>query len=82
MAVSPDSKQLAFLGAVSLNDPLAQSLFTVSLSGGTPKNLTENVKSSATWVDWLNNKTRKAVQDKVLTIFAYEFVLSRLHGHF
>ena len=26
MAISPDGKQLAFAGAVSLNDPLAQSL--------------------------------------------------------
>ncbi len=57
MAISPDGKQLAFLGAISLNDPLPQSLFMVSLSGGTPKNLTENVKASGTWVDWLNNKT-------------------------
>lgn len=56
MAVSPDSKQLAFLGAVSLNDPIAQSLFVVSLPSGTKKNLTEGMKATGTWTDWLDNQ--------------------------
>lgn len=75
MAVSPDGKQLAFLGAVSLNDPLPQSLFMVSLSGGTPKSLTENVKASGTWVDWLNNKTLA-----LLSIKGTQTVLSRVNA--
>lgn len=56
MAVSPDSKRLAFLGAVSLNDPIAQSLFVVSLPTGTPKNLTEGMEASGSWTDWLDNQ--------------------------
>ena len=34
MAISPDGAHLAWLGAVSRNDPLAQSLFIVPLAGG------------------------------------------------
>lgn len=56
MAVSPDSKHLAFLGAVSLNDPIAQSLFVVSLPTGTPKNLTDGMEASGSWTDWLDNQ--------------------------
>lgn len=57
MAVSPDGTLLAFLGAVSLNDPLSQSLFTVPLNGGTPKNLSEKVEMSGSWLDWQDNRT-------------------------
>ncbi len=57
MSVSPDGKTLAYLGAVSLNDPIAQSLFVVPLAGGTPRNLTEAAEFSGTEVDWLDNET-------------------------
>ncbi len=39
MAISPDGEQVAFLGAVSRNDPLAQSVFVVPLAGGEARNL-------------------------------------------
>jgi len=55
MAVSPDGKWLAWLGAVSLNDPLAQSLFVVSLEGGEARNLTDGFEGSATDLLWLDN---------------------------
>ena len=54
MAVSPDGTTLAFLGATSMNDPLAQSLFIIPVKGGDPVNLTENAEESyysCTWRD-------------------------------
>ncbi|MHC4225669.1 MAG: S9 family peptidase, partial [Planctomycetota bacterium] len=54
MAVSPDGITLAFLGATSMNDPLAQSLFIIPVKGGDPVNLTENAEESyysCTWRD-------------------------------
>ncbi len=57
MAFSPDGTQLAFLGATSLNDPLAQSLFVVPASGGSPRNLTENFQGSAHSLVWLDNRS-------------------------
>lgn len=51
-AVSPDGRHVAFLGAVSRNDPLAQSLFVVPTDGGTPRNLTEGYEGSAVHLAW------------------------------
>jgi dipeptidyl aminopeptidase/acylaminoacyl peptidase len=56
MSVSPDGETLAFLGAVSMNDPLAQSLFTVPVKGGNPVNLTENVEESYDDCVWQDNE--------------------------
>ena len=55
MAVSPDGEWLAWLGAVSLNDPLPQSLFVVSLEGGEARNLTDGFEGSATDLVWLGD---------------------------
>lgn len=55
MSVSPDGSRLAFLGAVSLNDPLSQSLFVVPLTGGDPQNLTIDYEGSAVWTGWQDN---------------------------
>lgn len=52
MAVSPDGRHLAFLAAVSRNDPLAQSLFVVPAGGGAARNLTEGYEGSAAHVAW------------------------------
>lgn len=57
MEVSPGGKHLAYLGAVSLNDPLAQSLFVVPADGGTARNLTEGYEGSATHVAWQDEDT-------------------------
>lgn len=57
MAWSPDGRTLAFAGAVSLNDPLAQSVFVVSARGGEAVNLTSGYDGSALSVGWLDNET-------------------------
>ena len=57
LAVSPDGETVGFLGAVSLNDPIAQSLFTVPLAGGDPRNLTDGFDGSATSIAWLDDGT-------------------------
>ena len=75
MAVSPDGKKLAFLGAISLNDPLAQSLFTVPIDGEIVRFLSQNVASSGTWVDWINNKTLA-----LLSVKGTQTVLSKVNA--
>jgi dipeptidyl aminopeptidase/acylaminoacyl peptidase len=57
MAFSPDGRKLAFLGAVSMNDPLAQSVFVVPATGGDAVNRTPGYEGSAQQVGWLDNKT-------------------------
>jgi dipeptidyl aminopeptidase/acylaminoacyl peptidase len=55
MAFSPDGRQLAWLGATAMNDPLAQALFVMPASGGTPRNLLPGYEGSAVWVGWMDN---------------------------
>lgn len=59
MSISPDAGYLAFLGAVTLNDPLAQSVFVVALTDVTldAVNLTPGYEGSALTVDWANART-------------------------
>ncbi len=52
MALSPDGTRLAYLGAVSRNDPLAQSLFVVPVAGGEARNLTEGYEGSGADLLW------------------------------
>jgi dipeptidyl aminopeptidase/acylaminoacyl peptidase len=56
MAWSPDGSRLAFLGAITRNDPLAQSVFVVS-PGGAALNLTPGYEGSVVWVGWQDNRT-------------------------
>lgn len=56
MSWSPDGTRLAFLGATSFNDPLAQSVFVVS-AGAAPVNLTPGYEGSASSVGWIDNTT-------------------------
>jgi dipeptidyl aminopeptidase/acylaminoacyl peptidase len=60
MAWSPDGTRLAFLGAVSLNDPLAQSVFVVT-PGSAAVNLTPGYEGSALWVGWQDARTVRFV---------------------
>jgi len=60
MSWSPDGTRLAFLGAVSFNDPLAQSVF-VATPGGAAVNLTPNYEGSAFWLDWPDARTVRFV---------------------
>ncbi len=58
MAVSPGGEHLAYLGAVSLNDPLAQSLFVVPARGGAPaRNLTDGYEGSTNDLAWRDDDT-------------------------
>jgi dipeptidyl aminopeptidase/acylaminoacyl peptidase len=57
MAYSPDGATLAFLSAVEMNDPLAQSVFVVPSTGGQARNLIPDYEGSATWLGWLDNQT-------------------------
>lgn len=57
MAYSPDGSKLAFAGATSLNDPIAQSVFVIPADGGQAANRTEGYGGSVTGVGWLDDKT-------------------------
>src|SRR5690606_33875979 len=56
MAWSPDGRQLAYLGATSMNDPLAQTVFVVT-PGEPPRNLPPGREASATGVGWRDART-------------------------
>lgn len=56
MDASPDGSTLLFSGATDISDPLAQSLFSVSISGGKPKNLTEGMEASVLMYSWINDQ--------------------------
>lgn len=60
MSWSPDGSRLAFLGATSFNDPLAQSVFVVT-PGGEATNLTPDYEGSALSVGWQNARTIRFV---------------------
>jgi dipeptidyl aminopeptidase/acylaminoacyl peptidase len=51
---SPDGKAIAFIGGL-MSDEGANGgdIFTVPTSGGEPRNLTQNMKASASWLTWL-----------------------------
>jgi dipeptidyl aminopeptidase/acylaminoacyl peptidase len=55
MAFSPDGRQFAWLGAVAMNDPLAQSVFVIPATGGTPRNLMPGYEGSGVWLGWMDN---------------------------
>lgn len=57
MAWSPDGDWLAFQGAVSLDDPLAQSVFVVAGDGGKAVNRTSGFEGSALTISWLDEAT-------------------------
>jgi len=56
-AASPDGRRVAFLGATSQNDPLAQSVFVVPLAGGAARNLTEGLEASGAQIGWIDERT-------------------------
>lgn len=51
---SPDSRQLAYLGAYDLNDPTDGTLFVVSAEGGTPRRIDEKYKGKYEQIAWVN----------------------------
>lgn len=57
MEVSPDGEWLAFLGAVSRNDPLPQTVFLVPAKGGEPQNLSGTAEESFRNLRWIDPAT-------------------------
>ena len=85
MAWSPDGTRIAYLGAVSLNDPLAQSVF-VATPGGTPVNLTPGREASALWVGWQDARTIRFIaaegtKTALNTVPATGGTVQRVVGH-
>lgn len=56
LAWSPDGRRVAFVGAVSFDDPLAQSVF-VATPGGAAVNRTPDYHGSALTLTWLDART-------------------------
>jgi dipeptidyl aminopeptidase/acylaminoacyl peptidase len=85
MAWSPDGTRLAFLGAVSFNDPLAQSVF-VATPGGSAVNLTPDYQGSVLWVGWQDARTVRFValegtKTSLNTVPAARGAIARVLGH-
>jgi dipeptidyl aminopeptidase/acylaminoacyl peptidase len=85
MAWSPDGTRLAYLGAVSFNDPLAQSLFVVT-PGSSATNLTPNYEGSALWLGWQDVRTLRFVaiegtKTALNTVSAAGGAITRVLGH-
>ncbi len=57
MSPSPDGKQLAYLSAVSHNDPIAQSVLIAPVSGGESRDLTGTYEGMALQIKWSDNET-------------------------
>jgi dipeptidyl aminopeptidase/acylaminoacyl peptidase len=85
MAFSPDGNRLAFLGATSFNDPLAQSIF-VAEQGGTPRNITPNYEGSVLDIAWQDARTIRFIavestRTALNTIPANGGAITRVLGH-
>ncbi|MBR9988953.1 MAG: S9 family peptidase [Gemmatimonadetes bacterium] len=85
MAWSRDGSRLAFLGATSFNDPLAQSVFVVT-PGGAPVNLIPGFEGSAVWVDWQDDRTVRFIAGEstktaLNTVPAAGGAVTRVVGH-
>jgi dipeptidyl aminopeptidase/acylaminoacyl peptidase len=53
---SPDGKWIAWLGATSMNDPYAGSLFVAPAGGGNAENLIKGFAGTADWMGWQPGK--------------------------
>jgi dipeptidyl aminopeptidase/acylaminoacyl peptidase len=85
MAWSPDGTRLVWLGATSLNDPIAQSVFVVQ-RGGAPVNLTPGREATATAVSWQDGRTIRFVaiegtKTALNTVPAAGGTVTRVVGH-
>ena len=77
MSISPNNEQLAFLGAVSKNDPLAQSIFVLNIKNGKSKLVTPDFKESFVSVEWIDDQTvigmsQRGTKTALSTIFLSE----------
>lgn len=86
MSFSPDGARLAFVGATSFNDPLAQSIFVVPAAGGAPQNLTPDYEGSVMTIGWQDARTIRFVavestKTALNTIPATGGAITRVVGH-
>jgi len=77
MSISPNNDQLAFLGATSYNDPLAQSIFVLNIKNGKSKLVTPDFKESFVDVEWIDDQTviglsQRGTKTALSTIFLTE----------
>ncbi|WP_294358225.1 S9 family peptidase [uncultured Sphingomonas sp.] len=57
--VSPDGRTVAFIGGLMSDfGSIGGDVFTVPLTGGTPRNITEGAKSTVTTIDWTTGGLR------------------------
>ncbi len=85
MSWSPDGGQLAFAGATSFNDPLAQSIF-VAPAAGTPRNITPNYEGSVMTLSWQDARTIRFIavegtRTALNTMPAAGGAITRMVGH-
>lgn len=85
MAWSPDGTRLAYAGATTLSDPLAQSVFVRS-HNGVALNLTPNYEGSVTHVSWQDARTVRFVANEgtktaINTVPATGGSITRVLGH-
>jgi dipeptidyl aminopeptidase/acylaminoacyl peptidase len=70
---SPDGKWIAWLGATSMNDPYAGSVFVVAASGGSAENLLKGYGGTADWMGWQPGKPSailvRAIERQSNTLF-------------
>jgi dipeptidyl aminopeptidase/acylaminoacyl peptidase len=86
MSWSPDGSKLAFLGAVTRNDPIAQSVFVVPASGGTAVNLAPEYEGTANSVAWQNAQTvlftaAEGTESALSSVPAAGGRITRIAGH-
>ena len=56
---SPDGQSVAFIGGIMSDEGIASGdIYTVSATGGTPHNVTPDMKASAYWLAWLAAPSR------------------------
>ena len=56
MDISPNNSKLAFLGAITRNDPLPQTIFTIDLKNTDNINSYQGIDESFYDLQWMNNK--------------------------
>ncbi len=54
---SPNGRTMAWLGALHIHDPSAQSLFVADQEGKNKRNLTPNYEGSVDWFEWQDDQT-------------------------
>src|SRR5262249_21128539 len=56
---SPDGQSIAFIGGLMSDEgAIGGDIFTIPAAGGRPRNLTPNMKASASWLAWQPNANR------------------------